>query len=572
MRGFELFKVSDKEVGKFDRSLNAFVSALKFLKTKYPNLSNEELLDLYKQKNLEFLNMLIRKKSVRSDTFRLNAINQLLDSPYHFKTVYNEVIRDAAEGKIDLTDISGLSFTLNKEDCQRTHVIDSIYAARKIKSDFLTSTGMTEYRLSKVDVRAIKRAGTMNKDALQYLTYIKQSELDRVIQDTKAYKTNFEKELRENYISTLVEMFSHFKELGYIDKYIANHNVKNPKELHFTMEDLDAFFNQESLDKLNLTELAGLYSFYSNRYTKELQDLEIGNFCLISGYSLDELMEAEDPSKVIPEIQKKPLIKEKEFLTTLTDSLLAREYAAANAKQTFTSPDTYYQSNIDLAALVDEKKEYKDMFGKNQRTFYSMLSKVFAIRNHTRNQYISKDYSLLSTLSTLVDPYSKVKNWGIILDEDETADKNFVLLGFDIKGFNMPLRLHVPKDTLKDFAREYLNSEYVPVYEGDSDFSYACRKLSTPVLTKAPEKFKTYLQEKVSTINKAKPQYSNDRFYCHLLSLIDESADPIPDHLKTPVMEGKKGKKKEKLKHIKRYYSVKTGEVINERQFHLKEK
>ena len=130
----------------------------------------------------------------------------------------------------------------------------------------------------------------------------------------------------------------------------------------------------------------------------------------------------------------------------------------------------------------------------------------------------------------------------------------------------MPLRLHIPKDMIEDFSREYFKSEFFPLYDGDSDFRYNFKKVSTPLLIGQPERHREILREKVSRINKEKPLTSNDKFYSHLLYLADKEFTSVPDHLKTTVVEGKKGKKKEKLKYVRNFVSLKTGEVFTEKQ------
>ena len=567
MPGLEMFQVTQGDISRFDRNINNFMYALKKFMEKHPELSSEEAVELYKNKNLEFLNTLLQRNSVRSDTFRLTAIDELLDSNYGFLACYNEVIRGINSGKYKLDEKSNLFFSLNREDCKTTHVLDSIIAARHQKAEFLKSMNLTEWQYDKFDLKKFIKGhpGQLDKETIATLQFYKKSEFERVVINTKEFKESFVQKIRDNYVDTISDYYTHFKEMGYMDKYLANHNSTFPSDLALTEEDLEKFFDKENLNTLPLTNLAALYAFYSNRYTKELQNLEDGMFVLSKGFSIDTLLSAETPSEEIPHLNKRVLIREKEFLTDLSDRILSGEYAKANSKENVEKTNqSFFSSTVDLRRYEKENQEYQRIFGKKEKEFFQTLSQIFSLRNYTRNEYKLKDYSLLATLSTIASSKS-VSNWGIILDDDY-PDSNFYLLGFDIQGLNMPLRLHIPKDMIEDFSREYFKSEFFPLYDGDSDFRYNFKKVSTPLLIGQPEKHRETLREKVSRINKEKPLTSNDKFYSHLLYLADKEFTSVPDHLKTTVVEGKKGKKKEKLKYVRNFVSLKTGEVFTEKQ------
>ena len=197
-----------------------------------------------------------------------------------------------------------------------------------------------------------------------------------------------------------------------------------------------------------------------------------------------------------------------------------------------------------------------------------MIHKTFTLKNHTANQYYSKDSSLLSLLSCIATYPSSVKNWGVVAKNNSiNPNHNYQIVNFDIKGFNMPLRVHFPTDMLKDFAREYLESNYISVYEGDTDFKYMGLKLPVSLFLAQPDRVITSLHEKVDSIDDSKPLSDNDKLFAHLLYIAEKDSDTIPTHLKTMVSEKKNGKKKQKLKFVKRFASLKTGEVLNERQY-----
>lgn len=567
-----IFKTSNRNIENFDTSIKNIVSKLKKYKLQYPDLSNEELFEKYKEDNIELLNHLLSKRAVRSDTFRLNAINSLLASDNTFRRIYSDVIRDAQAGKVNLDDISKLNFNLNSASCQRTHVIDGIYCVRKEMSKNLAMLKLTPFQFERLNLKKLDLS-TISKDTIETLKYLKKSEYDRIVESTKLYKAHFESNLKENYIQTLMYYYEYFKKLGYMDNYLQIQMKKYPSDLQITFNEIDEFFTPENLNQLGITELAALYAFYSNRFTKELQEVETLNFCLAKGYSIDEFMEAEDPSKVIPEFMKAPIINEQDFIAEVSDNLLCKSRVESERKQSFLNPDNTYSSTFDLNTDIPEdiQNQYVELFGKKKTDFYKVMSKTFVLRNHTSNQYVAKDASMLSLLSTIATYGNKVQNWGIILDKDSDGNEkdklnvnsDLLLLGFDIKGLNMPLRLHIPTDMVKDFSREYLNSEYFPVYEGDTDFKIGSRHLPTHILMKQPNRILANIKTKLS---KKELDINTQKLYSHLLYLNDPNETSLPDHLKTPVLEGKKGNKKQKLRHIKRYVSLKSGTILNERQ------
>ena len=546
MPSFNLFQISQNEITDLDISVSSMIGKLKKLKEQNPNLSNEEVFELYKNKNIEFLTHLLSVRAVRTDTFRLNAINYLLDNPFTFQSEYNRVIEDANNGKVNLDNIDDLNFSLNAKECRRTHIIDSIYSARSEYNRFLNELGITPYKATMIDLRSMKKHHNLRSgDAtLEVAKFLKMTEFERVMHITKLNKENFEQTVRNNYIETILGYVNHFKEMGYFDEYLQNQHKKYPSSLHLTMDDIDSFFTKENLKTLN--------------------------FCLVSGYSLDDFMEAEDPTKVIPEFLKAPLIKEQKYISDISERLLAINRAEVLAKQKFLTTDTSYSSTMDLSKMIPESelKEYMSTFQRKRREFYRMIQGTFNLKNHTVNQYQSKDASLLSLLSCIATYPSSVKNWGIVAKNDSiNPNHNYQIVNFDLKGFNMPLRVHIPTDMLKDFAREYLESNYISVYEGTTDFKYMGLNLPVSIFLAQPERIIKSLHEKVDPIDDSKPLSDNDRLFAHLLYIADQDTDNIPTHLKSMVSEKKNGKRKQRLKFVKKYASLKTGEVLNERQY-----
>ena len=79
-------------------------------------------------------------------------------------------------------------------------------------------------------------------------------------------------------------------------------------------------------------------------------------------------MEAEGPTKVIPEFLKAPLIKEQNYISDISERILAINRAEVLAKQKFLTTDTSYTSVMDLNQMIPESelKEYMSTFQRKK--------------------------------------------------------------------------------------------------------------------------------------------------------------------------------------------------------------
>ncbi len=112
--------------------------------------------------------------------------------------------------------------------------------------------------------------------------------------------------------------------------------------------------------------------------------------------------------------------------------------------------------------------------------------------------YITKT-SLVEDLIIQAERCSSRINWGIIEDDNWGYRLKWnMLLGFDIPGLNMPLRLHITLKDLQKVACDYLKLSEIPLYVGAEDFDISDKKSGTQFLlplTKEKQKQIKYLIE-----------------------------------------------------------------------------
>ena len=588
MNAFSMFNVSPFDENVFNNQIRDFTDRLKGLKEKNPTLSNAELLDLFKKINYDFLERVFDVNSVRSDTFRYQAISELLSNPYEFKRLYDEVSEEIKNNPSLLELKENLFFPLNLRDCKKVHILDSIRVAKISKKEILESYGISEKQFDSIDLdKTIKPQTRADRESVKLLKRLQKPESTRVLENTRDFYNDFSKTIKKNYISLITMHYKVLDDLGLIDELLTENNSRLPKELQISKDYLNSYMSEESLAQLPFTELSALSSFYINKYTKFLQSFETGLYVLSENYSLDDLLEAEDPATVIPDLSKKILIKQKKILTAHSDDILDNAYSKANSKENVEKSGNMFNMNINLTQYKAEKDEFKSMFGyRKDDEYYKRVSNIFQIRNLTRNEYKLKDYSMLANLSIILNSRS-VENWGLISDDRNGYDLNsdYILLGLDIRNLNMPLRLHMPSDMFKDFVREYMQTDLVPLYEGHDDFVQAftgmtSRRLSTPLLYKPTPEGKKYLKTQAEDVKKRDGTSPLDRLISHLYMISDLDV-PIPDHLKQDEKAKKKSTPKGKSKHqrgnntppsqsvkkkfVRRFLNITTKEIVSEK-------
>ena len=206
---------------------------------------------------------------------------------------------------------------------------------------------------------------------------------------------------------------------------------------------------KENLQKLNLTQLAALYAFWDNRLVKEIEKIYNSYFIM---YELDlddktTVQNKDATNKLLPQQLENLNVK-----TALLDSLISNIY--------YQYRDTHLEGGE--VSIEDALSKISAKFGAEYQKYFSGIcglnvhennfDKDIVLRlkteNAIRNLYLQKDNGITGLLNLLYNG-DVSENWGII---DENPRSKFVLLVADINGLNMPLRLHIEREKVKEFA------------------------------------------------------------------------------------------------------------------------
>ena len=169
--------------------------------------------------------------------------------------------------------------------------------------------------------------------------------------------------------------------------------------------------------------------------------------------------------------------------------------------------------------------------------------------------YKLKDANLIGILASLSEA-RYVKNWGIILEAEDDSRRK-LLLGVDIEGLNMPLRLHIDEDIVYDFIKANQGTSLIPIYDGDKDFMFQGRNIGAQVMLPLD----TPRRKAIEEFQKNPIGYTSTKnFISHLAFLANYNN--YPEHLKVEKVKVKKGKAKvSKEIPPRRYFDLDTGAI-----------
>lgn len=363
-----------------------------------------------------------------------------------------------------------------------------------------------------------------------------------------------DKELKEQYVNAIMIIGQLIEEFGTLEEY-KKHQINELKRINLEklqdINGIDNLFKKENLQKLNLAQLAALYAFWDNRLVKEIEKI-YNSYFIMYELGLDDKFTVQNK-----EAGKKILPKQLESLnvkTALLDIWIS---------------DIYYQyrdSHLEGGEvnIEDALNKINNEFGAEYKKYFSgigglnvqenNLDKDIILRlrteNAIRNLYLQKDNGITGLLNLLYNG-DVSENWGII---DENSRSKFVLLVADINGLNMPLRLHIERQKVKEFAIKNQENSMVPTYSGITDFNINGRIISTHILMPLTQNQKELIKQASSNVKAGDYRY---KFIKHLEYLSDWQK--YPEHLQKKKETKKKGKTKIKYEKIREYIDLETG-------------
>lgn len=384
-----------------------------------------------------------------------------------------------------------------------------------------------------------------------------------------------ENELKERQIKVMDFISNKFKRHNLLQRYKKD-NDRNMSKCGLSgytyplTEEVDSIgienaFSREFLEKQELEDVIMFSIFWQNRYSKECEGIGEAIFAIDT---LNLWKDIQDAKKInisdeeLAGISNKILCL-KELAATVLKSVQSKSkgVTAEEAKEGYVK----ITSTAEIEQISkQEEKNYKRIFDEqtilSSNNLYDDLTTYKVILNLIENIYIVRNSILSSRLRTLTES-KKCKNWGIIEEEfDKKYSKNgkeseYVLVGIDHEGFNMPIRLHIKKKLLTEMIKTYNGDTKVPIYEGDKDFIINNELLPTNILMPIQKKQRQVILKKQKELN----TQDKDIIYLieHLRFLRDQ--DKYPEHLKEKINSSKGVKS---VRPPKKYKDLDTGEIF----------
>lgn len=343
---------------------------------------------------------------------------------------------------------------------------------------------------------------------------------------------------------------------GILPEYIDENNKQIssfglPNMLKIDDREETNIFLRENLEKLSISRLTVLFSFWINRLVKDIVDMYTSYFIMYQ-LNLDDREHIEkgyDNMEISQDAFEK-LNAKFSFLYLKLNEIYKR-IREENKKE----------GKYDVSSQIEEMKKQN---GEQYHKYFSTIGGLhdcendfeedfllcFNLENTVKNFYEKKDEAMLGLLYSLFEGNIS-ENWGII--EEDNPNEGFVLLGADIEGLNMPLRLHISRKMLLQFLQERQKDFIVPMYSGYEDFKLNGRRISTQIMMPLTDKQKKEIEEISLKTSEDNRLY---RFIKHIVFLANALC--YPEHLKRKKTVIKKGKKKIKSEKIETYIDIKT--------------
>lgn len=356
------------------------------------------------------------------------------------------------------------------------------------------------------------------KQVLKMLNYEERKKLERYLKLFKGTEEEqlqeyiiynakkCEVELRKIYIEILTLAGKFLNEFDFLkeDLEIYNNNMRKlsmqglnyclKKEEKTEKDDiaLEEIFEEEQLEKLDLEELALLNVFWQNRFVKRIQDISDVMFVMRTLSNDEKDIKLTD--KNVPNVMYKKLICDNVFLKISRNLKKGEEFKRVKSSEADREFIKQYEEYFDMQIPECDNDFVQDM---NVTNIYG---------NIQFNAYNAKMNIVQFFIQDFLNNKSKVTNWGIIPDKRE-ANKNYVIIGIDYPGFNLPLKMHVLKSGVLDCIKYLQGDTILPIYNGGRDMRYIGKNIKTSILMPLTQKKEKYIIDKVAKLNPVDLKY-----------------------------------------------------------------
>lgn len=507
--------------------------------------------------------------NVKAYALRRNILNTFIRDEKLFEEIYREIIEEERKSGKKLKAVERVTYTDDTKLDQRQLVIELIIALRDymkkfseedlkwIRSTFKKRDYEKKMKLLSNDTTKSIR-GDIEFDA--DLIYA-QTELEQMKICLKDKSQDFDELLKKEYIKSLIIIGEYLDSYGVLETYAQRQNKQNEKMKLETLPQIpenDTFFylfDEKKLKTLSLTKLSALCAFWSNRFVKVTLDM-YKSYIIMYELGLDAKDKIDDDNNFrnISKEKIKALGLKFGFIHQLD---LGKVY-------TFNETETL-ESGLELYT-IEKLSEYGKTISENYKKYFSNIGGLNDTENDMNEDaglynaldgmqmalYNHKSNSIYSLIDFLISEKISL-NWGVI-EEDKVT--KYILLGIDIPGLNMPLRLHINREKFFKFICKKQGKSMVRLYDGKDDFVVSNTYLGTSCLIPINDEYGNEIKKIADSTRET--DYRS-KFINHLAFLADSRR--YPKHLQKKKTVIKKGKEKVIYEVIPRYIDLKNGKI-----------
>lgn len=508
------------------------------------------------------------ESKVRNKIIEYYLGNNKYSAKTNVRTIFDKVYDEDQKGKIDLLNINteelkySYDMTNNMEnliklilhdirnekaELNKIEDIDVVMNVLKSKSSrdrasFIRKV-VQNYNMSEEEKKILLQ--DLEKGYKLYFKDEKELVEERLIEHTETAR----KDVKEDCIKCITKSIEVLDEFGLLEYYTKLNNKSFKKiyinDINYTYEQVKEMLNEQNLKKLNVEELMLMSSFWTNRVNKVIKEINEALYIV----NHQELLREEDLGE---EGFAYSIKKEDMKNINLKMSVIHKMYFDLFNK---LENEKSFKPVMNIMRYINgisrkHENEYKEYFDRlfpdsiNSLKEDMIISNVF--ENARYNSYKIKAFNMQALLISLFNSNSKIiENFGYI---KEPGNKKEILIGVDIKGFNMPFALHINKDLVLEFLRESQGNTLFPVYKGSKDFKIGedevlKAQILIPLTKEADEKIK-----KVTDRLTPRDRYAKAVRHINYL----RKQGKMPEHM----MVAQNTKKGKKYKYVREYVDL----------------
>ena len=562
---YNLIKASEMEnkehsVDQIITILDEVFNYIEAIKEKDNTIKTQDIIQDIMESVKKYLNA-SKKISIRYRTIEYYLSTKFYSlQEYNLDKAYEEVCKQDKKGEIDILNLSDsdLEYSYNLQDNMKKFVLTRIQDVRRNRKEAekIMKQDPKVYRMimnllqvsSKEFERIIKKFEPETQEFLKNVRIILTQKESQLVQSfaKECTETSIIK-LKKECIDSITESVNLIDKFGLMKHFIKLNN-NSYKQLYmnkyeYSYEEVMNLLSKDNLKKLNAETLILLSAFWNNRANKIIKDLNICMY-LIKHPELIECKETENnlfqimvEQKNIENVALKIKVLHKIYFNLFSEIEKHKlENVNEDSKNDNDNDDNAIDIKNEFNVICDfYKKHYEEYFDKLlpeiDNSIEKDLKESLVFENAIFNSYKIKNINVQAVLISLLNNTSKkVENFGYIPEDDiDITKKKYILIGIDMKGENMPLRLHINRQTLIDVMKGMKNgSTLFPIYKGNGDFNISENKvLPAYIYVPMSEEKEMKLKEIVDKVDK-RDRYGKTIKHLYFLT----SKGKMPEHMK----------------------------------------